>query len=235
MKKLYNTFILVLMILLISFGSVPTLAETAAADNTDTEQTEIGELSEELKELQQICDQLPAANKVDEEDGDLIISAKKLYNAIDRSERAKLGSENLQKLSDVYNAYLPFMIGGIVEKVEELPENPKEKDKDSIVEIYDLYNLLTDSEKEESFEEDFIEKLLKAVNAVAPDLLSEEETEVLAKAEQEETTDEKSEKAAVFGISIINFVALVVAALVIIFNLILIVFISIKIFKTANK
>ena len=241
MNRIFRAVSLVLIVVFLLLGNITVFAETAA-NNTEVSQAQETELPNEIKQLQSLCEKLPASGKVTAEDGEVVISAKKLYDSIDRSKRAKIGSENLQKISNAYEAYLPFLLKDIMEKVEAIPHNPSESDKESIIEVYELYGLLSESEREivAESENDFTGKLLKSVKVVAPQLLSEEETTIATEyeaneKEEIETEDKKSTTMTVWGIPIWKFVALVISAIIVVLNLVIIVFVTIKIFKTVNK
>jgi len=221
MSNFLKKAIVFLMVFIIAFGGI----QVMAAEATDEKKAE--EIPAEIQAIIDDCAKLPVPDDVTAEHGELIVKVKSAYDKLERSDKALIGSENVTKLSVAYTAYLPYLIGGIVEKLEALPKKIKDKHKDQLVEIYDEYSLLTTEEKD-SLDPELVKKYEDGLRKVAPELLGED-------AITEETpTDTKAEKVEIFGMYIWELALVAFIALVICFNVFLIVYTAIKLFKEAK-
>ena len=213
-KKLTSLIVLVLCLVMVF---------TASAFSVQAEETEEVDTAAVVAELTELCGQLPDADNVTAEDGEIIIKAKKLHDALDMNARAELGTDNLKKVADAYTAYTPFMLNQVVQDIKELPKNVKEKDKDKVVDIYERFSMLSDESKE-AMNADRVKQLEKAVKKVAPELLGDD-----AAAEEEGKKDEKDENtkktssSTILGMAIWEFICIAVLALIVIANIVLIV------------
>lgn len=216
MNNFLKKAIVLLMVFIIAFGGIQVMA---------AEEKE--EIPAEIQAIIDDCAKLPGADDVTAEHGELIVRAKSAYDKLERSDKALVGSDNITKLSVAYNAYLPYLIGGIVEKLEALPKKIKDKHKDQLTEIYTEYSLLTAEEKD-SLDPELVKKYEDGLRKVAPELLGED-------AVTEETpADTKAEKVEIFGMYIWELALVAFIALVICFNVFLLVFTAIKLFKEAK-
>lgn len=213
-KKLTSLIALVLCLVMVF---------TASTFCVQAEETEEVDTAAVVAELTELCGQLPDPDNVTAEDGEMIVKAKKLHDALDMNARAELGTENLQKVADAYVAYTPFMLNQVVQDIKELPKNVKEKHKDKVVDIYERFTMLSDESKE-AMNADRVKQLEDAVKKVAPELLGDD-----AAAEEEGKKDEKDENtkktssSTILGMAIWEFICIAVLALIVIANIVLIV------------
>lgn len=223
MNKIFKRAIVLFMVMIFAFGCMQVMAAESSLESTSSE-----EIPAKIQELIEKCSKLPIADDVTEEHGDLIIEVKQAYDSLERSDKALVGGDNITKITTAYNAYLPYLIGRIVEKLEALPKRIKDKHKDQLVDIYGEFSLLTDEEKD-SLDPELVEKYMEGVKKVAPELLGEE-------AQNEEASAEnKTEKTQILGMYIWELAVVIFLVLILCFNVFLIVFSAIKLFKEAKE
>ena len=233
MKNIIKNILVLLMVCVFAFSCLTAAAEEATSTPTDaaTGDAATGETVELSKDVQEIIDllgKLPAADKVTEKDGKNIKKIRKLYIGLEASDKKTLGADNLTKLNDTYTAYLPYLIADVLEGMESLPKRVKAKDSDKLKDVYANYELLNDDALD-SLDKDTVDKFLVNCKKFAPEILGDKADDI--KVDEKDTG---SDAPTILGMLIWEFAILVMLALVILFNIALIVFTSIKIFKTAK-
>lgn len=221
MKRIFTTLFSVLLIAVFAFSSFAALAE-------DTETIDI----EQIKE---ICTRLPNEKTVKMEHKDDILTAKKAYDAMDTEQKLALGSENIAKISVAYDAFIPLLMTDVVARIEQLPEKAEKADKDTVTVLWEDFSLLTTDAKE-SVNKKLVKKLKTTVKAVDSSLLSEEDLQALQQEEQKAKEEEeaKNAQAGAPAFHAWEVIVLGVLAMVILFNIVMIVVVAVKIFS-ANK
>ncbi len=231
MKNLIKNILVLLLVCVFAFSCLTAAAEEASTPDAAAGDAATGETVEVSKDVQEIIDllgKLPAADKVTEKDGKNIKKIRKLYIGLESSDKKALGADNLTAINDTYTAYLPYLIADVLEGMESLPKRVKAKDADKLKEIYANYELLNDDALE-SLDQDTVDKFLVNCKKFVPEVLGDKADDI--KVDEKDTG---SAAPTILGMLIWEFAILVLLALVILFNIALIVFTSIKIFKTAK-
>ncbi|MBP3627476.1 MAG: hypothetical protein J6J39_05500 [Clostridia bacterium] len=205
LNKLSKVFILLLTVILLS--AICITPQTVFAENA----------SAEAQAVIDLIAKLPTDTKtvtIDHKDD--IVAAKVAYDALTPDQKLEISSDNLVKLNGNYSAAMPFVLQNLVTKVKKLPDVEKigEDKKDEIVSLYTDYGVLDETAKG-AFAKAHREKLLLAVSKLAPDKLSEEDKEAVAKlSEQTETKSDKNKEkisfSTIWQMSIIIFVSIIV-------------------------
>ncbi len=222
MKKTCAALFSVLLIVVFAFSSFAALAEDTAA--IDVEQ------------IKEICTRLPQKEEdVSLENKDDILTAKKAYDAMDTEQQLALGQENIAKISVAYQAFIPLLLGDVTERIEELPEDATQADPDTVKTLWEDYGLLT-PEAKEAVNAKLAKKLRLAVREVDASLLGEEDLQALEEEEQKEQEEKNAEEAQTSpaAFSVWEVVILGILALVILFNIVMVIIVAVKIFR-ANK
>lgn len=226
MKKILLRLVLIALAAMTVLSGMTVFADEAAA-----EQSASSETSSAVSTLVDDISKLPLAKNVTIEDKDAILKVKRAYDALERSDKAQLGADNLAKINEVYAAFEPLLLADVATRAEALPKRAKEKDKDTVTELYNDYKLLSD-EALESLDPDLVKKLEKAVEKVAPELVEDGKDK-----ETEETKTEKKSKPVwkTMGMTGWEFAILVFLAVIILFNVAMIAVASVKIFTSKKS
>ncbi len=225
MKKIFLKLALTVLAVMTVFSSVTVFADEAA------EQTASAETSSAVSSLIDEISKLPIAKNVTIENKDAILKVKREYDALERTDKAQLGADNLAKINEVYAAFEPLLLADVASRIDALPKRVKDKDKETVTELYNDYKILSD-EALESLDSSLVEKLDKAVEKVAPELVKDSKD-----TSGEQTKTEKKSKPVwkTMGMTGWEFSILVFLAVTILFNVAMIVVASIKIFGTKRS
>lgn len=225
MKKIFLRLALIVLAVMTVFSSVTVFADEAA------EQAASAETSSAVSALLDEISKLPVAKNVTIENKDAILKVKREYDALERTDKAQLGADNLAKINEVYAAFEPLLLADVASRIDALPKRVKDKDKDTVTELYNDYKILSD-EALESLDSSLVKKLDKAVEKVAPELVEDSKY-----TSGEQTKTEKKSKPVwkTMGMTGWEFSILVFLAVTILFNVAMIVVASIKIFGTKRS
>lgn len=225
MKEIFLKLALIVLAVMTVFSSVTVFADEAA------EQTASAETSSAVSSLIDEISKLPIAKNVTIENKDAILKVKREYDALERTDKAQLGADNLAKINEVYAAFEPLLLADVASRIDALPKRVKDKDKETVTELYNDYKILSD-EALESLDSSLVEKLDKAVEKVAPELVKDSKD-----TSGEQTKTEKKSKPVwkTMGMTGWEFSILVFLAVTILFNVAMIVVASIKIFGTKRS
>lgn len=222
MKKIFLKLALIVLAVMTVFSSVTVFADESA------EQAASAETSSAVSALLDEISKLPVAKNVTIENKDAILKVKREYDALERTDKAQLGADNLAKINEVYAAFEPLLLADVASRIDALPKRVKDKDKDTVTELYNDYKILSD-EALESLDSSLVKKLDKAVEKVAPELVEDSKD-----TSGGQTKTEKKSKPVwkTMGMTGWEFSILVFLAVTILFNVAMIVVASIKIFGT---
>lgn len=225
MKKIFLKLALIVLAVMTVFSSVTVFADEAA------EQAASAETSSAVSALLDEISKLPVAKNVTIENKDAILKVKREYDALERTDKAQLGADNLAKINEVYAAFEPLLLADVASRIDALPKRVKDKDKDTVTELYNDYKILSD-EALESLDSSLVKKLDKAVEKVAPELVEDSKD-----TSGGQTKTEKKSKPVwkTMGMTGWEFSILVFLAVTILFNVAMIVVASIKIFGTKRS
>ena len=225
MKKIFLRLALIVLAVMTVFSSVTVFADEAA------EQAASAETSSAVSALLDEISKLPVAKNVTIENKDAILKVKREYDALERTDKAQLGADNLAKINEVYAAFEPLLLADVASRIDALPKRVKDKDKETVTELYNDYKILSD-EALESLDSSLVKKLDKAVEKVAPELVKDSKD-----TSGEQTKTEKKSKPVwkTMGMTGWEFSILVFLAVTILFNVAMIVVASIKIFGTKRS
>ncbi len=225
MKEIFLKLALIVLAVMTVFSSVTVFADEAA------EQTASAETSSAVSSLIDEISKLPIAKNVTIENKDAILKVKREYDALERTDKAQLGADNLAKINEVYAAFEPLLLADVASRIDALPKRVKDKDKETVTELYNDYKILSD-EALESLDSSLVKKLDKAVEKVAPELVKDSKD-----TSGEQTKTEKKSKPVwkTMGMTGWEFAILVFLAVTILFNVAMIVVASIKIFGTKRS
>lgn len=225
MKKIFLKLALTVLAVMTVFSSVTVFADEAA------EQAASAETSSAVSALLDEISKLPVAKNVTIENKDAILKVKREYDALERTDKAQLGADNLAKINEVYAAFEPLLLADVASRIDALPKRVKDKDKDTVTELYNDYKILSD-EALESLDSSLVKKLDKAVEKVAPELVQDSKD-----TSSGQTKTEKKSKPVwkTMGMTGWEFSILVFLAVTILFNVAMIVVASIKIFGTKRS
>ena len=166
MKKIFLKLALIVLAVMTVFSSVTVFADESA------EQAASAETSSAVSALLDEISKLPVAKNVTIENKDAILKVKREYDALERTDKAQLGADNLAKINEVYAAFEPLLLADVASRIDALPKRVKDKDKDTVTELYNDYKILSD-EALESLDSSLVKKLDKAVEKVAPELVED--------------------------------------------------------------
>ena len=225
MKKIFLRLALIVLAVMTVFSSVTVFADEAA------EQAASAETSSAVSALLDEISKLPVAKNVTMENKDAILKVKREYDALERTDKAQLGADNLAKINEVYAAFEPLLLADVASRIDALPKRVKDKDKETVTELYNDYKILSD-EALESLDSSLVKKLDKAVEKVAPELVEDSKD-----TSSGQTKTEKKSKPVwkTMGMTGWEFSILVFLAVTILFNVAMIVVASIKIFGTKRS
>lgn len=225
MKKIFLKLALIVLAVMTVFSSVTVFADESA------EQAASAETSSAVSALLDEISKLPVAKNVTIENKDAILKVKREYDALERTDKAQLGADNLAKINEVYAAFEPLLLADVASRIDALPKRVKDKDKDTVTELYNDYKILSD-EALESLDSSLVKKLDKAVEKVAPELVEDSKD-----TSGGQTKTEKKSKPVwkTMGMTGWEFSILVFLAVTILFNVAMIVVASIKIFGTKRS
>lgn len=225
MKKIFLRLALIVLAVMTVFSSVTVFADEAA------EQAASAETSSAVSALLDEISKLPVAKNVTIENKDAILKVKREYDALERTDKAQLGADNLAKINEVYAAFEPLLLADVASRIDALPKRVKDKDKETVTELYNDYKILSD-EALESLDSSLVEKLDNAVEKVAPELVEDSKD-----TSSGQTKTEKKSKPVwkTMGMTGWEFSILVFLAVTILFNVAMIVVASIKIFGTKRS
>ncbi len=225
MKKIFLRLALIVLAVMTVFSSVTVFADEAA------EQAASAETSSAVSALLDEISKLPVAKNVTIENKDAILKVKREYDALERTDKAQLGADNLAKINEVYAAFEPLLLADVASRIDALPKRVKDKDKETVTELYNDYKILSD-EALESLDSSLVKKLDKAVEKVAPELVEDSKD-----TSSGQTKTEKKSKPVwkTMGMTGWEFSILVFLAVTILFNVAMIVVASIKIFGTKRS
>lgn len=213
MKKIISLVLAILLIFLCAFSSFGVMAQ-------ENETLDIAQ-------VQEICERLPNEKTVSLDHKEDILAVKKAYDAMDTTKRIELGSENISKIAVAFESFTPLLLGDVVARIESLPKNVKKADKTEVKVLWEDYNLLPEDAKQ-AVNKQLAKILNDAVKATNPDLLGEEQTE-----NNEKETEKKENTNSTFRIW--EIIVLSILALLITFNIIMVIVVAIKIFKAIRK
>ena len=225
MKKIFLRLALIVLAVTTVFSGVTVFADEAA------EQAASAETSSAVSALLDEISKLPVAKNVTIENKDAILKVKREYDALERADKAQLGADNLAKINEVYAAFEPLLLADVASRIDALPKRVKDKDKETVTELYNDYKILSD-EALESLDSSLVKKLDNAVEKVAPELVEDSKD-----TSGEQTKTEKKSKPVwkTMGMTGWEFAILVFLAVTILFNVAMIVVASIKIFGTKRS
>lgn len=213
MKKIITFLLSIVLVFLFAFSPCSVMAQEA--------------VTIDMERLKEICSTLPNEKTVSLAHKDDIITAKKMYDSMDTSQKIELGSENVSKIAVAFEAFTPLLLGDVVTRIEEIPEKVKKANKDEVKTLWEDYNLLPEDARV-AVNKKLAKKLNDAVKATNPELLGDE-----AKDEQEENKNEKEKGKSNFKIW--EIVVLSVLAFFILFNIVMVIIVAFKIILAMKK
>ena len=226
MKKLFLKLAVLTLTVITVLSSFTVFAEDASSEQDSSSQT-----SSAVTALVSEVEKLPLAKNVSIKDKDLILKVKREYDALEKSDKAQLGAENLEKINSVYAAFEPLLLADVASRIDALPKRVKEKNKSDVKKLYEDYQMLS-SEALESLDLSLIKKLEKAVEKVVPELIKDEDKS----SQREDNSNKKASKPVwqKMGMTAWEFFLLAFLSVTILFNVAMIIVASVKIF-TAKK
>ncbi len=203
------------------------------------------EISSEAKSVIAMIEKLPTDPKMVTKDHKAsIVEAKTAYNALTPEQKIEIPTEKVSILNGDYSAALPFMMQELTVKLEKLPTSDKVEsaDKENIIALYKDFSILDETTRE-AFSNNYIENLLGAVYKLAPEELSESDSEKIVKIEEakkkkaEEKAKKEAEKKAAREKLIKNILVyslVILLAVIVIFAFIVMLIMIIKFMKLSR-
>ena len=180
MKKLFLRIAVLSLTVISVLSSFTVLAEDASAEK---------EVSSAVSSLVSEVEKLPLAKNVSINDKDLILKVKREYDALEKTDKAQLGAENLEKINSVYAAFEPYLLADVASRIDALPKRIKEKNKSDVKKLYEDYQMLS-KEALESLDSSLVKKLENAVRKVAPELINDKDKS----SQSEDSSNKKTSK-----------------------------------------
>lgn len=223
MKKLFLRIAVLSLTVISVLSSFTVLAEDASAEK---------EVSSAVSSLVSEVEKLPLAKNVSINDKDLILKVKREYDALEKTDKAQLGAENLEKINSVYAAFEPYLLADVASRIDALPKRVKEKNKSDIKKLYEDYQVLS-KEALESLDSSLVKKLENAVRKVAPELINDKDKS----SQSEDSSNKKTSKPLwqKMGMTAWEFFLLAFLSLTILFNIAMIVVASFRIFTVKKS
>lgn len=223
MKKLFLRIAVLSLTVISVLSSFTVLAEDASAEK---------EVSSAVSSLVSEVEKLPLAKNVSINDKDLILKVKREYDALEKTDKAQLGAENLEKINSVYAAFEPYLLADVASRIDALPKRVKEKNKSDVKKLYEDYQMLS-KEALESLDSSLVKKLENAVRKVAPELINDKDKS----SQSEDSSNKKTSKPLwqKMGMTAWEFFLLAFLSLTILFNIAMIVVASFRIFTVKKS
>lgn len=223
MKKLFLRIAVLSLTVISVLSSFTVLAEDASAEK---------EVSSAVSSLVSEVEKLPLAKNVSINDKDLILKVKREYDALEKTDKAQLGAENLEKINSVYAAFEPYLLADVASRIDALPKRVKEKNKIDVKKLYEDYQMLS-KEALESLDSSLVKKLENAVRKVAPELINDKDKSSQSKQSSNKKTSKPLWQK--IGMTAWEFFLLAFLSLTILFNIAMIVVASFKIFTVKKS
>lgn len=223
MKKLFLRIAVLSLTVISVLSSFTVLAEDASAEK---------EVSSAVSSLVSEVEKLPLAKNVSINDKDLILKVKREYDALEKTDKAQLGTENLEKINSVYAAFEPYLLADVASRIDALPKRVKEKNKSDVKKLYEDYQMLS-KEALESLDSSLVKKLENAVRKVAPELINDKDKSSQSKQSSNKKTSKPLWQK--MGMTAWEFFLLAFLSLTILFNIAMIVVASFKIFTVKKS
>lgn len=223
MKKLFLRIAVLSLTVISVLSSFTVLAEDASAEK---------EVSSAVSSLVSEVEKLPLAKNVSINDKDLILNVKREYDALEKTDKAQLGAENLEKINSVYAAFEPYLLADVASRIDALPKRVKEKNKSDVKKLYEDYQMLS-KEALESLDSSLVKKLENAVRKVAPELINDKDKSSQSKQSSNKKTSKPLWQK--MGMTAWEFFLLAFLSLTILFNIAMIVVASFKIFTVKKS
>lgn len=223
MKKLFLRIAVLSLTVISMLSSFTVLAEDASAEK---------EVSSAVSSLVSEVEKLPLAKNVSINDKDLILKVKREYDALEKTDKAQLGAENLEKINSVYAAFEPYLLADVASRIDALPKRVKEKNKSDVKKLYEDYQMLS-KEALESLDSSLVKKLENAVSKVAPELINDKDKSSQSKQSSNKKTSKPLWQK--MGMTAWEFFLLAFLSLTILFNIAMIVVASFKIFTVKKS
>lgn len=223
MKKLFLRIAVLSLTVISVLSSFTVLAEDASAEK---------EVSSAVSSLVSEVEKLPLAKNVSINDKDLILKVKREYDALEKTDKAQLGAENLEKINSVYAAFEPYLLADVASRIDALPKRVKEKNKSDVKKLYEDYQMLS-KEALESLDSSLVKKLENAVSKVAPELINDKDKSSQSKQSSNKKTSKPLWQK--MGMTAWEFFLLAFLSLTILFNIAMIVVASFKIFTVKKS
>lgn len=223
MKKLFLRIAVLSLTVISVLSSFTVLAEDASAEK---------EVSSAVSSLVSEVKKLPLTKNVSINDKDLILKVKREYDALEKTDKAQLGAENLEKINSVYAAFEPYLLADVASRIDALPKRVKEKNKSDVKKLYEDYQMLS-KEALESLDSSLVKKLENAVRKVAPELINDKDKS----SQSEDSSNKKTSKPLwqKMGMTAWEFFLLAFLSLTILFNIAMIVVASFRIFTVKKS
>lgn len=223
MKKLFLRIAALSLTVISVLSSFTVLAEDTSAEK---------EVSSAVSSLVSEVEKLPLAKNVSINDKDLILKVKREYDALEKTDKAQLGAENLEKINSVYAAFEPYLLADVASRIDALPKRVKEKNKSDVKKLYEDYQMLS-KEALESLDSSLVKKLENAVRKVAPELINDKDKS----SQSEDSSNKKTSKPLwqKMGMTAWEFFLLAFLSLTILFNIAMIVVASFRIFTVKKS
>lgn len=223
MKKLFLRIAVLSLTVISVLSSFTVLAEDASAEK---------EVSSAVSSLVSEVEKLPLAKNVSINDKDLILKVKREYDALEKTDKAQLGADNLEKINSVYAAFEPYLLADVASRIDALPKRVKEKNKSDVKKLYEDYQMLS-KEALESLDPSLVKKLENAVRKVAPELITDKDKSSQSKQSSNKKTSKPLWQK--MGMTAWEFFLLAFLSLTILFNIAMIVVASFKIFTVKKS
>lgn len=223
MKKLFLIIAVLSLTVISVLSSFTVLAEDASAEK---------EVSSAVSSLVSEVEKLPLAKNVSINDKDLILKVKREYDALEKTDKAQLGAENLEKINSVYAAFEPYLLADVASRIDALPKRVKEKNKSDVKKLYEDYQMLS-KEALESLDSSLVKKLENAVRKVAPELINDKDKSSQSKQSSNKNTSKPLWQK--MGMTAWEFFLLAFLSLTILFNIAMIVVASFRIFTVKKS
>lgn len=223
MKKLFLRIAFLSLTVISVLSSFTVLAEDASAEK---------EVSSAVSSLVSEVEKLPLAKNVSINDKDLILKVKREYDALEKTDKAQLGAENLEKINSVYAAFEPYLLADVASRIDALPKRVKEKNKSDVKKLYEDYQMLS-KEALESLDSSLVKKLENAVRKVAPELINDKDKSSQSKQSSNKKTSKPLWQK--MGMTAWEFFLLAFLSLTILFNIAMIVVASFRIFTVKKS
>mgnify|MGYP004563918325 FL=1 len=223
MKKLFLRIAVLSLTVISVLSSFSVLAEDASAEK---------EVSSAVSSLVSEVEKLPLAKNVSINDKDLILKVKREYDALEKTDKAQLGAENLEKINSVYAAFEPYLLADVASRIDALPKRVKEKNKSDVKKLYEDYQMLS-KEALESLDSSLVKKLENAVRKVAPELINDKDKSSQSKQSSNKKTSKPLWQK--MGMTAWEFFLLAFLSLTILFNIAMIVVASFRIFTVKKS